>query len=161
MRTFHHSMKGTFRLGLRVALEEALVGFSQRSDVRMARGWNLFMLLPRMMLHKPPRGDGVPSKKLEERANCSRMASGRSCWREVFPVTSTPTTCPHEGVDTRRTALRREQNDPEILSTSVELSAARIALEGAQVAPGTLATWRELTNPERRPPRPRNNGGKK
>ena len=31
-----------------------------------------------------------------------------------------------------------------------ELSAAR-----AQVAPGTLATLRELTNPERRPPRPR------
>ena len=67
MRTVLHIMKGAFRLGLRAALEEVLAGFSQRSDVRMARGWKLFMLLPRMMLHKPPRGGGVPRKKLEER----------------------------------------------------------------------------------------------
>ena len=33
-----------------------------------------------------------------------------------------------------------------------ELSAARQALEGANVAPGTMATLRELTNPARRPP---------
>ena len=36
-----------------------------------------------------------------------------------------------------------------------ELSAARRALEGAVFAPGTLATLAELTNPVRRPPRPR------
>ena len=36
-----------------------------------------------------------------------------------------------------------------------ELSAARVSLEGAEVAPGTLTTLRELTNPERRPPIPR------
>ena len=30
-----------------------------------------------------------------------------------------------------------------------------MALEGAEVAPGNLATLRELTNPEKRPPRPR------
>ena len=67
MRTVPHIMKGAFRLGLRAALEEVLVGHPQRSDVRMARGWKLFMLLPRMMLHKPPRGGQVPRKKFEER----------------------------------------------------------------------------------------------
>ena len=36
-----------------------------------------------------------------------------------------------------------------------ELSAARQALEGAPVAPGTMATLRVLTDPERRPPLPR------
>ena len=36
-----------------------------------------------------------------------------------------------------------------------ELSAARQALEGAPVAPGTMATLRALTDPERRPPLPR------
>ena len=36
-----------------------------------------------------------------------------------------------------------------------ELSAARQALEGAAVAPGTLATLAALTNPEKRPPVPR------
>ena len=36
-----------------------------------------------------------------------------------------------------------------------ELSSARMALEGAEVVPGNLATLLELTNPEKRPPRPR------
>ena len=36
-----------------------------------------------------------------------------------------------------------------------ELSAARVALEGSEVAPGTLATLRELTNRERRLAHPR------
>ena len=36
-----------------------------------------------------------------------------------------------------------------------ELSAARQALEGASMAPGTIATLRELTHPDRRPPVPR------
>ena len=83
------------------------------------------------------------------------MASGRSCWREAFPMTSRPTTCPHGGVDTRRTVVEKRAERARNLVHLGELSAARIALEGAQVAPGTLATLRELTNLERRPPRPR------
>ena len=47
-------------------------------------------------------------------------------------------------------AVRAEQ-----LASLGELSAARRALEGAVLAPGTLATLAELTNPVRRPPRPR------
>ena len=43
----------------------------------------------------------------------------------------------------------------EQLASLGELSAARRAFEGAVVAPGTLATLAELTNPVRRPPRPR------
>ena len=66
---------------------------------------------------------------------------------------SRPTTCPHEGVDTDSVEKRAER--ARTLVHLGELSAARVALEGAQVAPGTMATLRELTNPERRPPRPR------
>ena len=36
-----------------------------------------------------------------------------------------------------------------------ELSAARHALEGAELAPGTLATLRAVTDPDKRPPVPR------
>ena len=43
----------------------------------------------------------------------------------------------------------------EQLASLGELSAARRAFESAVVAPGTLATLAELTNPVRRPPRPR------
>ena len=95
MRTVPHVTKGAFRLGLRAALEEVLVGFSQRSDVRMARGGSCSRFC-QMMLHKPPRG-GVecPGRSWRNESNYSRTADGRSCWREVFPMTSRPTTCPH------------------------------------------------------------------
>ena len=63
-------------------------------------------------------------------------------------MTSRPTTCPHDQTDRVEKRAERARN----LVHFGELSAARIALEGAQVAPGTLATMRELTNPERRPP---------
>ena len=43
----------------------------------------------------------------------------------------------------------------EQLASLGELSAARRALEGAVMAPDTLDTLAELTNPVRRPPRPR------
>ena len=43
----------------------------------------------------------------------------------------------------------------EQLASLGELSAARRALEGAVMAPDTLGTLAELTNPVRRPPRPR------
>ena len=36
-----------------------------------------------------------------------------------------------------------------------ELSAGRVALEAAELAPGTEETYRALTDPRRRPPRPR------
>ena len=155
MRTVPYVMKGAFRLGLRAALEEVLAGFTQRSDVRMARGWKLFMLLPRMMLHRPPRGGGVPRKKLEERVQLFQNGQ----WSQLLERSLSNDEQAHH-VSSRR---RRHQTDSvekraeraRNLVHLGELSAARIALEGAQVAPGTLATLRELTNPERRPPRPR------
>ena len=49
---------------------------------------------------------------------------------------------------------KRASKAPSLVKLG-ELSAARVSLEGAEVAPGTLTTLRELTNPERRPPIPR------
>ena len=55
---------------------------------------------------------------------------------------------------------RRRQEDDDVAQRAAraamgELSAARQALEGASVAPGTLRTMWELTNPEKRPVWPR------
>ena len=52
-------------------------------------------------------------------------------------------------------SLEKRANRALSLVQLGELSAARVALEGAEVAPGTLATLRELTNPDRRPSRAR------
>ena len=152
MRTVPYFMKGAFRLGLRAALEEVLVGFTQRSDVRMARGWKLFMLLPR---NKPPRGGGVPRKKLEERVQLFQNVQ----WSQLLERSLSNDEQAHHVFSRRRRhqtdSVEKRAERARNLVHLGELSAARIALEGAQVAPGTLATLRELTNPERRPPRPR------
>ena len=155
MRTVPHFMKGAFRLGLRVALEEVLVGHSQRCDVRMTRGWKLFMLLPRMILHRPPRGGQMPRKKLEERVQL--FQSGQ--WLQLLEASVSNDMQGHQVSSRRRRrqidSVEKRAERARSLVHLGELSAARVALEGAQVAPGTLATLRELTNPERRPPVPR------
>ena len=85
---------------MRVALAEIDQG-------RAESGWKLFLLLPRFLLHKPPRGGLVPKKQLQHRF-------------EVFA-----------------------EGDWASL-----LAAARQALEGAAVAPGTRETLNALQNPE-------------
>ena len=48
---------------MRVALEE----IKTEDMLRQERGWKLFMLLPRMLLHRPPRGGVVERGKLLKR----------------------------------------------------------------------------------------------
>ena len=89
------------------------------------------MLLPRMLLFRPRHGGLVPFQEGQ--------------WLQLL-----------EQVRQTISKVTKFQPVPRA-KTSVqlgELSAARVALEGAEVAPGTLATLRELTNPERRPPLP-------
>ena len=52
-------------------------------------------------------------------------------------------------------SLERRAERAEALVQIGELSAGRRALEGAPLAPGNMATLRELQNPLRRPPVPR------
>ena len=56
---------------MRVALVEAT---SEARDER-ARGWKLFLFLPRMLLSRPPRGGLVSQEKLRKRLEM--FASGR------------------------------------------------------------------------------------
>ena len=83
MRIVPHIMKGAFRLAIRTASEEILEGHRSDNDARMARGWKLFMFLPRMLLFRPRRGGLVPRKHLEERVRFFQKASGCSCWNRV------------------------------------------------------------------------------
>ena len=156
MRTVPHIMKGAFRLAIRTALEEILEGHRSDNNARMARGWKLFKLLPRMLLFRPRRGGLVPRKHLEERVRLFQEGQ--------FAVVGT-----ESGKRSPRSPSFNQEEDPsheqrgheggterpKTLVQFGELSAGRGALEGAEVAPGTLATLRELTNPERRTPFPR------
>ena len=72
MKNVPHFLRGAFRNCLRLAMEEAC----QRDTVRCERGWKLFMLMQRMLLHRPPRGGNIPRHKLQERFD----SFGRRQW---------------------------------------------------------------------------------
>ena len=149
-------MKGAFRCALRTALEEVTSGVERHSDIRVIRGWKLFLLLPRLLLYRPSRGGHVPRKQLEARMQQFQFGN----WVGLLEDSQSCNARAHQS------SVRRRRRDQVIdvekraaralsLVRQGELSYARLALEGAEVAPGNLATLRELTNPEKRPPRPR------
>ena len=54
MRSVPHILKGAFRMALRVAFQEIFDGTEANNEARVVRGWKLFLLLPRMLLFRPP-----------------------------------------------------------------------------------------------------------
>ena len=156
MQTIPHFLRGAFRGAVRVALKAVLHGYEIHSDARITQGWKLLMLLPRMLLHRPPRGGVLSRKKFEERFQC--FHEGR--WTQLLAESMVNAQKTHQASIRRRRRQRdhgrlRQFDRALRLVHLGELSAARQALESAEVAPGTLATLRELTNPVRRPPVPR------
>ena len=67
MKTVPPFLKGPYRIAMRGALQEIGEGSRGIEFVREERGWKLFLLLPRMMLHRPPRGGLIPRSKLIHR----------------------------------------------------------------------------------------------
>ena len=63
MRSVLHFLSGPFRNALRLALEEAV----SEEVIRQEQGWKLVLLLPRMLLHRPPRGGFIAKDKLHKR----------------------------------------------------------------------------------------------
>ena len=115
-------------------------------------GGSLFLLLPRMLLHKPARGT-IPKAKLVARFD--KFAAGQ--WNDLI----------NEGVQCAEDAAtlfrRQRRQDAQTVRERRarralqcvhmgELSAGRQALEGAELAPGNEETLRELN---KRPARPR------
>ena len=144
LRTVPFFLKGAFRGAMRVALEEAQCARDRNDDNRDTRAWKLFLLLPRMLLSRPPRGGRVPRKQLEERFQ--KFSAGQ--WAELIEASASLSTRGSEAAVRRR---RRDQGDNvskralELVQMG-ELSAGRLALEGAQIAPGDDATYKALTD---------------
>ena len=79
MRSAPSFFRGALRTTMRVALTEFVKGTDEQSNVRMMRGWKLFLLFPRLLLLKPLRGGLVPKKTLEARFHLFQMVNGMSC----------------------------------------------------------------------------------
>ena len=80
MRSVPAMLKGAFRSALRVALKEIVDGVEANHNTRATRAWKLLLLLPRMLLFRPPRGGLVPRKKLESRFAQFQAGFGCNCW---------------------------------------------------------------------------------
>ena len=62
MKSVPRFLRGPFKNALKVAMEAAL----QEDELSQERGWKLFVMLPRMVLHRPPRGN-IAREKLISR----------------------------------------------------------------------------------------------
>ena len=145
-------MKGAFRGAMKISLEEIKKGQLASNVETTTRGWKLFMLLPRMLLCRPPRGGLIPRKRLEERLAAFNVGD----WVNLIEFSLE---CGMQGaVAQSRKRRRGRQNDVENraaralhLAQMGELSSARQALEATPVAPGNEATRAKLMNESRRP----------
>ena len=156
MKSVPHCVRGPFRTAMRIILQEIVTGHQTSDAVRQERAWKAFMLLPRLLLHRPCRGGLVSRDQLKARFE----AFTRGEWA---PLLERSRQFAEEGaVMSHRRRRRNNRNDVQHKAARaltfvqlVELSAGRHALEGAELAPGTQATLAELTNNERRPAQPR------
>ena len=141
-------LKGASRSAMRFALDEVDTARARGHHVGLSRAWKLFMLLPRLLLHKPPRGGLVPKSHLRERF--VDFAAGR--WERLLDASRA---CVEQAAVASRRRRRRREDDIQrradrahALVQMGELSAGRHALEGAALAPGTDATRRALSASE-------------
>ena len=141
-------IRGPYRAAMRVALVEA----TSEAHIQRARGWKLSLLLPRMLLSRPPCGGLVSQEKLHKRFEM--FAGGR--WEELLRDS--------EAQEATAATLRRRRRSDNVEDRRVskalglvqmgELSAGRAASEAAELARGD-ATLQQLQDPVRRLPRAR------
>ena len=136
-------VKGAYRVGLRVALREILQRREHSDDARSARGWKLFLLLPQMLLFRPPRGGLIPKQRFLDFQLFARgewmqlLLPSRECCEKALSAS----------IRRRRTQQDTPERRAERAQTMVlmgEVSAGRRVLEGAPLAPGAEATLRKL-----------------
>ena len=148
-------LRGAYRSAMRLALQEIISGMESDNQVRITRGWNLFILLSRMLLFKPPTGGKVAKNKFL--GQFTKFAQGQ--WLELLCASAEASKSAAD-IRARRSRTRMDPMDQrvqraEALLSMGEISAARHALEGSPVAPGSEETCNALTDASRRPPEPR------
>ena len=153
MKSVPGFMKGSYRVAMRVALNEIDEGRSLTSVMRISRGWGLFLILPRLLLHRPRRGGKILKVQLQRRVEAFSCGE----WASLLAQGQESASRGDQIFSRRRRRHARDDLETraaraEALVQMGELSAARQALEGAAVAPGDDATRSALQNPAKRPP---------
>ena len=155
MKSLPTLIRGAYKSAMRMALREAADRASARDEPGLCRAWKLFLLLPRMLLFRPPRGGFVHKCQLTERF--ARFSRGQ--WIELLLASQASSENARRAQFRRnRTAVDSVERRAErafCLAQLGELSSARQALEGDAVALGNDQTLQALRDPLRRPPVPR------
>ena len=99
------------------------------------RGWKLFMLLPRMLLHQPPRGGNIPRHKLQERFNAFGLGQWASLIQQAIESTEIVAVAQRRGQHQRGDDVGKRAERSQSFVLVGELSLGRQALEGEAVAP--------------------------
>ena len=151
MKNIPRFLRGFFRNTFRLALRE--ITPSQGDQMRSARGWELLMLFPRLLLFRPRRGKQKLSQRFQDFA--------RGQWGQLLDACRSSAEISYKVRHRQRQRCRDRTQDIAKRAAKVsmmvqlgELSSARQALQGADLAPGTPATLAALRNPARRPKRP-------
>ena len=143
-----------FRRALRLAMDEVFEGWESHSVLRQERVWNLFFLVPRMLLSRRPRGGLIPRNKLEFRLAAFAAghwielidACGEMCWKAKEAMVRRSRR--QGSMDMNVARAERLAMMGESVGNNAESSTARIWLQ-ATTLQGTL------TRQDRRPALPR------
>ena len=153
MKTIPFFLRGLFRVTftLRIALAEA----NAPEHVRRARGWKLFLLLPRMLLTRSTRGGLISKEKLRRRFESFNEGRWEELIRDSEVASNQASVAMHRKRRRHTDESERRARRAHTLVQLGEVSAGRAALESAELAPGSEETRCELTDPRRRPSRAR------
>ena len=135
-------IRGRIRQAMTMSLTSIIQADTHEQKIR---AWKLWMLLPRMLMHRPPNTRQL--SKEEWRIRIAHFQAGR--WTHLLDAVerTTPT---QPGTNTLEQRARRARH----LVHQGELSAARQALTAGPLAPGDASTLEELRDPSRRPAAP-------
>ena len=153
-------LKGRLRQALTFALEAIMQAHTQEQTVR---AWKLWMLLPRMLLHRPPGTRTLSKPEWRTRIANFQQDEWILLLRQGGVHTDAePGLNPPESLNTEvvgaapqpQPTLEQRARRARQLTHQGKLSAARQALTTGPLAPPTQATLQELRDPNRRPQEP-------
>ena len=139
-------IRGRVRQALSYALDNINTASSEQGQ---SRAWKLWLLLPRMLLQRPP---GVRTLSKDDwRTRIEHFQQGQWIYLLARAHHQAQAITPNSPPDP---SLERQATRARQLVHLGELSAARQALTAGPLAPGTAETLQELRDPTRRPNEP-------
>ena len=119
---------------------------SRATQLQQQRAWTLFLLIPRLLLHRSPDRGAEGRAALLQRAAYFQAGAWENLYGAIPPAAPRPASPAPVNPQTRRHAQACAQ------VRQGNLSRARHTLTNPALAPGTPATLAALRDPDRRPP---------